>query len=269
MPHKVDYNIWANTQPYNSKMPQHTQARTAGNGRVQQDAGVTRLSLGAGGEGYHLAQLDDYAGTPRHHFTQHAPLRLRVQARSSHTTLPGTWGFGLWNDPFGFSLGLGGSSQLPALPNAAWFFFASPRNHLSLDNKQPANGALAAVYRSPRIPSLVLTPGVLALPLLAIAPAARGLRRLASTLIQHQAAALQHDPAKWHNYELVWQADQVEFRIDDEVVLTTALVPRPPLSLVIWLDNQYAAWLPDGRMHYGVEAPTPDSWLEIRNLQVE
>lgn len=244
--------------------------RTTGRGRVVVDENIWRLSISAGSAGtYHLAQLDTYAGTPRRRFTQHAPLQLRLQARASHTSLPGTWGFGLWNDPFGLSLGFGGSGQLPALPNAAWFMFASPRNHLSLDNALPGNGGHAAVYRSPRIPSLLLAPGILALPLLALPAAARGLRRAASTIVQQEAAALTSDPTEWHNYELLWRADHMEFKVDGVSVLHSAITPQAPLSLLLWLDNQYAAWLPDGRMHYGVEAPQPDSWIEIRDLQVQ
>lgn len=245
-------------------------ARTAGSGRVEHDEDIWRLTLGAArGGAYHLAQFDDYAGVPRRRFTHGAPLQLSLRARASHAALPGTWGFGLWNDPFGFALGLGGRAQLPALPNAAWFFFASPRNHLSLHDSQPGSGALAAVYRSPRIPSLLLAPGLLTLPLLALPPAARGLRRLAAAVVQQEAAALQHDPGEWHNYELVWQADGVDFRIDGRSQLRTRIAPQPPLSLVLWLDNQFAGWLPSGRMHYGVEEPQPDSWVEIKDLQVQ
>ncbi|MCW5875200.1 MAG: family 16 glycosylhydrolase [Anaerolineales bacterium] len=249
-------------------MPQHMTARTAGSGHAQQDGDVWRFSLGAG-RGYHLAQLDDYAGIPRRRFTRRAPLRLSLRARASHADLPGTWGFGLWNDPFGFSLGLGGGSQLPTLPNAAWFMFASPRNHLSFNDALPGNGGQAAVYRSPRIPSLLLTPGLLVLPLLALPPTARGLRRLASALVQQEATVLTSDPRQWHNYELLWQAEQVEFLVDGQNILSTKIAPRPPLSLVLWLDNQYAAWLPSRRMHYGTEEPRPESWVEIRDLQVQ
>lgn len=251
-------------------MLQQLAARTAGGGRVERGPDSWRFSLDPAQRGaYQLAQLDDYTGVPRRRFTQRPPLRLSLRARASHASLPGTWGFGLWNDPFGFSLGFGGRSQLPALPNAAWFFFASPRNHLSLHNRLPGSGGMAAVYRSPRIPSLLLVPGLLALPLLALPAAARGLRRLAAGLVRQEALALQHDPREWHNYELLWQADKVDFRIDGQSVLLSQTSPKPPLSLVIWLDNQYAAWLPSGKLRYGVEEPQADSWVEISDLQVQ
>jgi len=57
------------------------------------------------------------------------PCTFSLHARLSGTDLPGTWGFGLWNDPFGLSLGFGGqAARLPALPQAAWFMHASPPN---------------------------------------------------------------------------------------------------------------------------------------------
>jgi hypothetical protein len=49
--------------------------------------------------------------------------------------------------------------RLPALPNTAWFFFASPPNYLSLRDDLPAQGALAAVFRSPRLPASLLVLG--------------------------------------------------------------------------------------------------------------
>ncbi|HNB51355.1 MAG TPA: hypothetical protein PK530_05410, partial [Anaerolineales bacterium] len=95
---------------------------------------------------YRLAQGDDYYGLPRARFPWHPPVSFHVRARASHTVSPGTWGFGLWNDPMSLSLGFGSGRKLPALPNTAWFFFASPENHLSLRGDLPANGALAGTF---------------------------------------------------------------------------------------------------------------------------
>jgi len=81
-----------------------------------------------------LAQLDDYARTPRSRLSHTPPWTLQVRARASSVDLPGTWGFGLWNDPFGLSLGFGGGKplRLPTLPQTAWFMQASRPNWLSL-----------------------------------------------------------------------------------------------------------------------------------------
>ena len=92
-----------------------------------------RLTLPPGPEGeYRWAQLDDYLHRKRKDFLWRPPFRLKLRSRISSENVPGTWGFGLWNDPFSFSLGVGGASRrLPALPNAAWFFFAGDKNYLS------------------------------------------------------------------------------------------------------------------------------------------
>jgi hypothetical protein len=50
--------------------------------------------------------------------------------------------------------------------------------------------------------------------------------------------------------------------------MQSAVSPRGPLGLVIWLDNQYAAWKADGRLAYGT-LPTPeDCWIEIEDLKI-
>lgn len=250
-------------------MPLDLNIRASAAARVQEAEDVWRLSLGDDTSAYQLAQLDDYSSLARGKFRHRPPFSLSLRARASHTDLPGTWGFGLWNDPFGFSLGLRGrAARLPALPNAAWFFFASAENHLSLSNELPGNGALAAVFSSPRIPSLLLAPAVLAMPLLALPATARSLRVAARALIKQDAVELDIDPTQWHSYELTWNADLVEFKVDGVSVLHTSLSPRPPLGLVLWLDNQYAAWPPSGRLSSGTLPPQQGSWVELSELRV-
>jgi len=189
-----------------------------------------------------------------------------LRARLSASNLPGTWGFGLWNDPFGFAIGFGGTARrLPALPNTAWFFHASPENYLSLHIDTPANGFFAGMFRSPRWPTPLLAPALLALPFLALRPASRLLRRLASRLIQQDGSAVSVDVTQWHEYSIRWQAGAVLFFVDGVEILRTPLAPRGPLGLVLWIDNQYAAWRPDGSLGYGTLA-NPAAWLEIKNI---
>jgi hypothetical protein len=215
---------------------------------------------------YRLAQLDNYHGLARRAFPHQPPLTISLRARLNTTDIPGTWGFGLWNDPFGMKLGFGGGQKLPCLPNACWFFGASAQNHLSFRSRQPANGFLAQTFRTAPLPSLLLAPGALALPLLAFRPAARLLRTLASRLIREQAYPLTHDAAAWHDYAIEWRAHGVTFRVDGAAVFESAVSPRAPLGIVIWLDNQYAAWHPDGRVGWGTLASDATAWLEIQNV---
>lgn len=244
--------------------------RKTSGAQIKETPNGWRLGLDPGNaSSYRLVQLDNYAGLARRAFPHSAPVKMQLSARASHKELPGTWGFGLWNDPFGFSLGLGGTrGRLPALPNAAWFFFASPQNHLSLRNELPGSGALAATYSSPRIPAFVLAPATVAVPLLALPLTSRWLRRQAARVIHQDVISLTIDPTLWHEYELIWQNDGIKFSVDGELTLQTAIVPRPPLALVLWLDNQFAAWQPSGRMSYGTLATPPDCWVEIKDLRL-
>ncbi len=64
-----------------------------------------RLSIPAGPAGhYRLAQIDDYSELRRRSFPWNAPYQLSLRARASAAVIPGTWGFGLWNDPFGMGI---------------------------------------------------------------------------------------------------------------------------------------------------------------------
>jgi hypothetical protein len=56
--------------------------------------------------------------------------------------------------------------------------------------------------------------------------------------------------------------DLVSFRVDGNPVLETGLVPNGPLGLVMWVDNQYAALPPDGRLSFGNLATEEVAWVE-------
>jgi len=224
-----------------------------------------RLSIPAGpGGSYRLAELDDYGGFRRRSFSWKAPFQLRLRARASAALIPGTWGFGVWNDPFGlgiFSKAKG--VRLPVLPNAAWFFFASPPNYLSFRDDLPAQGALATTYRSARWPAALLALGLPAILMLAVPTTARLLRRLARRFIHQDADLLQLDVTEWHEYRMEWRQGSVDFHVDDQLVFQTGIAPQGPLGLVIWIDNQYAAFPPDGRLRYGTLPAQEDAWIEV------
>jgi hypothetical protein len=235
--------------------------------REQLGTGHYRLSIPAGAAGtYRVSQIDDYFGKPRRKFLHKDNLKLEIEARASAVALPGTWGFGFWNDPFSAGLGIKGSGiRLPALPNAAWFFFGAPPNYLSFRDDRPAQGFLASIFSAPRIPSLLLAPGLAAAPFLLIPALGRLARKLASRLVNYDAAIVPCDPAAWHHYEIESgpPIQGTRFRVDGHIVLQTPLQPHLPLGMVIWIDNQYAAWNPDGRTRSGT-LENPDMWLEIK-----
>lgn len=241
-------------------------------GKVSQiQPGSWRLELPAGSANeYRLAQMDDYSKIPRSSFLWKPPVCLRLYAACSSGQIPGTWGFGFWNDPFSFSLGFrGGIRRLPALPNCAWFFFASPPNYLSLIERIPAFGYLAATFQSPTLPPMLLWLCAPLLPLAAFPAGGRLLRSIARKIISQDAILVNINPLDWHDYRLEWGLDKVNFFVDEKMVFTTRVVPNPPASCVIWIDNQYASLPPNGRLRYGTLANPKPAWIDIRDVTIQ
>ena len=266
---------------YTKLIPRHTkEARVE---EISRAASHYLLSIPSGkADRYRLAQLDDYTKLRRKHFPLRFPASLNLSARTSSNSIPGTWGFGLWNDPFGLSLGFGGNpSRLPALPNAAWFFGATEESYLSFrassmlptsgssaQREIAANGFLAQSFRAPRFHSSLILAG-LALPF-----SRKTTRRLLGKVIDEDGINLGRDkrllvPMEWHDYRIDWRENGVSFEVDDALVFESQVSPNPPLGLVIWIDNQYAAFTPEGRIGFGVlENPEP-AWLEVKDVEVK
>jgi hypothetical protein len=257
---------------YTQLIPRHTNdARVE---EISRESTHYRLLIPSGkADGYRLAQIDDYAHLKRRGFPLRNPLTLSLSARTSSESIPGTWGFGLWNDPFGMSLGFGGNPfHLPALPNAVWFFGASAQSYLSFREDDVAgNGFMAQTFRSPKFhPWLMIA--ALVLPF-----SRRVARRLMSKVIHDEGIDLCRDrqlpvPTEvthWHRYKLDWREKRVSFEVDDALVFESPVSPRPPLGTVIWIDNQYAAFTPEGRIGFGVlENPEP-AWLEVKEIEIK
>ncbi len=258
--------------------------RATKNAKVEKLKNGWRLGIQAGdSSSYRDAQLDDYSQLPRHQFP-HQTLSLSLRAKTSSSSIAGTWGFGLWNDPFGLSLGFGGSPfRLPALPNAVWFFSASPQNYLSFTDDKPAQGFLAQTFRSPKFHPLLILAG-LALPFSRTVA-----RKLLSKVIEEdgvslwsagsyssrsrqRAVGLQNesqsvDVTQWHRYKLEWSPMRVLFYVDDALVFESPVSPIPPLGIIIWIDNQYAAFTPEGKITFGVLEGEKE-WLEIEAIEI-
>jgi hypothetical protein len=213
---------------------------------------------------YRLAQLDDYAKLARKDYPHRPSLSLSLRARASAASLPGTWGFGLWNDPFGLSIGFGGNPlRLPALPNAVWFFYASEENHLSFGDK-PGSGFLAQAFLSPAFPLGRLAKLGLTFPFSRMKARAQ-----LNEIVEEDGIRLGVDVTEWHAYRLEWSPTRSAFWVDDTLILETSVSPRPPLGLVTWIDNQYAAFTPEGKIGFGVLENTEPAWLEVKNIELE
>lgn len=245
--------------------------REVNGGRVEQTApGCFRLSIPAGDDRqYRCAQLDDYIHLPRQNFPWKAVQqpKFTVRMRVSAAELPGTWGFGLWNDPFGLTFATRGRARrLPTLPQTAWFFYASPHNHLALHDNHPASGFLAATFASKRIPPPLIALGLPVLPLLFWQPAARLLRSFMRRFVQESAALVPGDVTAWRACRIEFCANQVLFSLDDQPIAASQIIPRGPLGFVLWIDNQFAAFPSDGRVSMGALA-NPAAWLEVEITQ--
>ena len=243
-------------------------AHTKGASVREVEPGCWKLEIPGGPKGkYRLAQLDDYTHLRRRNYPRNPPFQLSLRARSSSGSIPGTWGFGLWNDPFGMGI-IGGVDlvRLPALPNTAWFFFSSPENYLSLRDDLPSTGATAGVFRSPKIPTPLLALGAPGAVLALFKPGVRLLRRLARLLVKQETVLLEIDPTEWHSYRLDWQKNSSRFWVDESLVLETNTPPLGPMGLVIWVDNQYAALSPSGEARFGTLENDP-AWIEVSEIK--
>lgn len=234
------------------------------------EPGNWHLEIPAGSSGsYRLAQLDDYSALPRSKFPWNPPVSLSLKARASSHNIPGTWGFGFWNDPFSISLGVRGSERrLPALPHCAWFFMASSPNHLSIYDHIRGEGNLAGVFASLNLPGLIFVPLLALFPMFLIPPVSRLLRKWSRCFIKQDAMPFTLDLKGWHEYQIHWDTSQVNFFLDDREIFETPLTPQGPLGLVIWVDNQFASWMADGKIRMGtIKNPQP-AWIELKDLNL-
>jgi hypothetical protein len=224
------------------------------------------LTLPPTGTGYANAQLDDYQKLPRRQFRWHPPLKLSVRARASTSEPQGTLGFGFWNDPLSFGQA-GASRRVPALPRAVWFFHGSPPHDLELVRGVRGWGWKATSLNSMKAPALLpIAPLGLALTLVPFIRAP--VIRAAQALINADECLLGHDLSRWHDYQLQWRQDQVEFSVDGSVLLRTRVSPSGPLGFVTWIDNQYMAFSPARGIKFGVLTTAEEQWLELSDLDI-
>lgn len=219
---------------------------------------------------YHLAQLDDYMHLTRRQFPHKPPLSLQLEARVFPSDeVHGTWGFGFWNDPFSLGFGAGGMSRLmPVLPNAVWFFYGSEENYLSLRNDQPGAGFHVKSLRSQRLPSILSLLALPALPFLLWRTSTRCLRRLSRALVKEDSKSLEVNTGVWHTYAFEWKKERLIFWVDDREVYQTGVSPQGRMGLVIWIDNQYFRFDPQGKIGFGYLQTPTEHRLLVRNVRV-
>lgn len=237
----------------------------SGGGLLRTPDGLRLVNPPLDGRRYCNAQLDDYQGRPRRAFPHRPPLRLSLCARFSHEpgVLSGTGGFGFWNDPFLLT-----ELRPPARPQALWFFYAAPPSDLRLALDTPGHGWKAAALDACTLGGAAGLPlAALAAPLLRSPRLHRRLWPFFERRFRIAERALPVSLTAWHSYTLDWRADAAVFAVDGAPVLT-APSPRGPLGLVLWLDNQYLAVHPSGRLRWGLVAKSEVQWLEIADLRL-
>jgi hypothetical protein len=220
---------------------------------------------------YADAQLDDTQNLSRAQFRWNPPLRFSARARTSLPEPRGTFGFGFWNDPFSLSLGMGGAARkLPAAPQCAWFFYGSPPHDLALAEGLAGSGWKAQTLTFRPIPSLLLAPvgagGVL---LASLPPLRRWAFSQARRFYAAEEKLLAVDPSAWHEYAIEWTATEARFFVDGKESLASSHPPRPPLGLVLWIDNQYAVASPEKGFGFGVLPLEREQSLELEDARIE
>ena len=223
---------------------------------------------------YADAQIDDYGKLPRANFPWRPPLRMEVRARScrpaatvdstvaSPGILRGTAGFGFWNYPFSVR------GDILMLPEAIWFFYASPPSDIALVPGIAGWGWKAQVVHAMRPGAvLAIVPTLLATGWGHLTsntrPAARWLQRLSGA---HETL-LPIEMTEWHTYRLEWYAKEAHFWVDERHLLRISHPPCGPLGFVAWLDNQYAIATPRGVLRFGTVSCEPQ-WFELGSVSI-
>ncbi len=75
-------------------------------------------------------------------------------------------------------------------------------------------------------------------------------------------------PTSSRTYEIEWQANSVRFVVDGASTLITDRAPPGPLGFVLWVDNQWLVFTPDGALGAGVAELGNAQWLDIAELKL-
>jgi len=263
-------------EDFSELLDKHWIQTCIGGGKLDCKNNKLRMAFDSARQGqYTDSQIDDYGNLPRSDFPWRAPLRMEVIARSSLPaainrnddestgTLRGTAGFGFWNYPFSVK------GDILMLPEAIWFFYASPPSNMALVPGIPGWGWKAQVVHSMHPGALVATiplAATIAYGLLTgkTRPAARWMQ----TVSGGSEALLPVEMTEWHTYTLEWQRRGASFWVDDRLVLHSPQSPTRPLGFVAWLDNQYAIATPRGVLRFGTISSGPQ-WLELESVKIE
>jgi hypothetical protein len=250
---------------FDSEPSPHWTRWLQGAGRLESGDSTVRLVTQDARTGvYSDAQLDDYHSLPRRQWPWRPPLQMQARARASHSSLVGTAGFGFWNDPFTLSGGV------TALPEAVWFFYASPPSDMALVPDVPGWGWKAAVVHAARADAILQSvPTAIAVLWARLTGRTQTAARWVQRISGAHEAPLNLDWTDWHTCELEWRGDTAMFRVDGNQVLRAPDPPRGPLGFVTWVDNQFAVATPRGQFRFGTLNAPGRQWLELDWIDIE
>ena len=155
------------------------------------------------------------------------------------------------------------------LPEAVWFFYASPPSNMALVPGIPGWGWKAQVVHTMNLRSLVATvPLASTIALGHLTGKTRAAARWMQKVSGAYEALLDVEMHEWHSYMLEWKFSEALFWVDDALVLRSPHSPTRPLGFVAWLDNQYAIATPRGVLRFGTVASSPE-WLELESVQID
>jgi hypothetical protein len=177
--------------------------------------------------------------------------------------LRGTAGFGFWNYPFS------ARGDVLMLPEAIWFFYASPPSNMALVPGLPGWGWKAQVVHTMRPGALFSTlPMALSAGVARLTHYTRPAERWMQRLSGAHEALLEVEMTSWHTYVLEWHSREALFFVGNTLVLRAPDPPTRPLGFVTWLDNQFAIATPRGVLRFGT-VNTDAQWFEIARLRIE
>jgi hypothetical protein len=261
---------------FNELLDQHWKQTCIGGGTLHLANSVLRMAFESARQGqYTDAQIDDYGNLPRANYPWRPPLRMQVISRSSlpaatlssagdvTSFLRGTAGFGFWNYPFSVR------GDILMLPEAVWFFYASPPSNMALVPGIPGWGWKAQVVHSMRPGALAATIPMAATTVFGLLtgetrPAGRWMQKLSGAY----ETVLTVEMTDWHTYTLEWMSNEAAFWVDDQLVLRAQHPPTRPLGFVAWLDNQYAIATPRGELRFATISSGPQ-WFELDSVKIE
>jgi hypothetical protein len=238
------------------------------NGGVVTDGAALRFWLPRGNGRYADAQIDDYGESGGWGgFSWRAGQSLQLRARFSHGAgeLRGTAGFGFWNAPFADP-----SIKWPTLPQAVWFFYASPPSDLPLPLEGMGQGWFVGTIDAGTKTAVSTIPFA---PIFLLLNRSRYFRVRFWPMVRRRLG-ISFKPlpvvmTDWRQYRLDWRSDGCLFYVDEELVYQTAFSPRGPLGFVCWLDNQYMVLTRNGRFRWGTLALAEEQWLEVAELKIK